>query len=186
MRSRTIVFLSLAGALAGCTASIPPVEVARFHLNQPITPGGVKIDTALTLEGATYASALAQAMARRGFTVGEPADYIAKTTFSRTSREVARRSPFTIGIGGGSFGGNVGVGVGTQIGLGKSTREVVVTRLSVQLIRRADNSAVWEGRAETEAPGNAPAAQPGLAAEKLANALFADFPGQSGRTVTVP
>jgi hypothetical protein len=45
---------------------------------------------------------------------------------------------------------------------------------------------VWEGRAETQAPANAPAAQPGLAADKLASALFKDFPGESGRTITVP
>ena len=32
----------------------------------------------------------------------------------------------------------------------------------------------------------APAAQPSLAAAKLAEALFRGFPGESGRTITVP
>ena len=32
----------------------------------------------------------------------------------------------------------------------------------------------------------APAAQPSLAAAKLADALFKDFPGESGRTISVP
>ena len=53
-------------------------------------------------------------------------------------------------------------------------------------IAPATGAVVWEGRAQTEAPGNAPAAQPGLAADKLARALFQDFPGESGRTITVP
>ena len=52
--------------------------------------------------------------------------------------------------------------------------------------RLSDGAVVWEGRAQTEAPGNAPSAQPGLAADKLARALFQDFPGESGRTITVP
>ena len=56
----------------------------------------------------------------------------------------------------------------------------------VQIRNRADKSVIWEGRAETEAPASAPAAQPGLAADKLAAALFKDFPGVSGQTVRVP
>ena len=35
-------------------------------------------------------------------------------------------------------------------------------------------------------PAKAPAAQPSLAAAKLADALFKDFPGESGRTISVP
>jgi hypothetical protein len=52
--------------------------------------------------------------------------------------------------------------------------------------RASDDLVVWEGRAQTEAPNTAPAAQPGLAADKLARALFQDFPGESGRTITIP
>jgi hypothetical protein len=56
----------------------------------------------------------------------------------------------------------------------------------VRIKRKADGVIVWEGRAQTEAPSNAPAAQPGLAADKLSRALFSGFPGESGKTIRVP
>lgn len=186
MRRIGILLPLVAASLAGCAATIPPVEVTRFHLKQPIAGGALAIETAPTIEGATYGNAVRNGLVRHGFNEGTPADYTAKTTFSRLSREQARSSPFRIGIGGGSYGGGLGIGVGTSIGLGSTRREIVVTRLAVQLVRNSDKSVVWEGRAETEAPANAPAAQPGLAAQKLAEALFADFPGESGKTVLVP
>jgi hypothetical protein len=53
-------------------------------------------------------------------------------------------------------------------------------------VRRSDNLVIWEGRATQSADAKSPAAQPGIAASKLAEALFTDFPGDSGKTVTVP
>ncbi len=49
----------------------------------------------------------------------------------------------------------------------------------------ASGQALWEGRAIAAVPVKAPASQPGLAAAKLADALFKDFPGKSGRTISV-
>jgi hypothetical protein len=142
------------------------------------------------LEFRTYASAVARQMASLGYTEasGATSPYIAEVDYSRGTRtEAAKRSPFSIGIGGGSFGRGGGVGIGTSIGLGGGgTRETVITRLSVRIKSRADGKAIWEGRAETAYPARAPAAAPGLAADKLAAALFKGFPGQSGETIVVP
>ena len=94
---------------------------------------------------------------------------------------------FRSGVGGstGSYSSGVGLGLGLDISaLGNKDR--VETTLSVRLLRRADNLVIWEGRAEQSAGASSPAAQPGIAASKLAAALFADFPGKSGETVTVP
>lgn len=192
MRSTVILSLALAGSLGACTATIPPVEVTRFHLNQPITPGAVQalpingIDGG-SIEFRTYAIAVGREMARLGYTEGD-GPYVAEIGYARDTRErLARRSPVTIGIGGGSFGGTVGVGLGTSFGIGgDGSRADIVSRLEVRLKRRSDQTIIWEGRAQTQAPANAPGAQPGLAAEKLARALFAGFPGESGRTITVP
>jgi hypothetical protein len=187
MRILTVTLSAL--ALGGCAVSIPPVEVTRFHLGTAIPAGTVRVETTPTLEGATYATAVGQALARIGFVAAtgtaEPL-YTANTSFSRLTREEAKKSPFSIGIGGGSFGSNVGVGLGASIPIGGKTRQIIVTRLSVQLFRKADATMIWQGKAETAAPSTAPASQPGLAAEKLANALFKDFPGASGQTVVVP
>jgi hypothetical protein len=192
MRIAVILSLALAGSLGGCTATIPPVEVTRFHLNQPLTPGAVQSAPINGIDGnsiefRTYAIAVGREMARLGFAEGD-GPYVAEIGYARDTRErLARRSPVTIGIGGGSFGGNVGVGLGTSFGVGgDGSRADIVSRLEVRLKRRSDQTVVWEGRAQTRAPANAPSAQPGLAAEKLARALFAGFPGESGRTITVP
>ncbi len=181
--------LMMLASLSGCAATIPPVEVTRFHLNQPIAPAPVAVDAGASLEAAAYGAAVKQALARIGFGEvpdGTPAAYLAKVSFERTTRAQTKQAPVSIGIGGGSFGGGLGIGVSTALGIGGGIRQIIVTRLSVQLVRSADATIVWEGRAHTTAPATAPGAQPGLAAEKLANALFRDFPGRSGQTITVP
>jgi Domain of unknown function (DUF4136) len=183
------LLISIALSLGGCAASIPPVEVTRFHLGSAIVPGPVApASVGGGLERGSYDAAVARELARLGFAAGgASARYTFSTEVTRDTREaLARRSPVSIGIGGGTGGYGGGVGAGVSFGLGGNrSRETVVTRLSVQLRERGGAGVVWEGRAETEAPSNAPAAQPGLAADKLAAALFKDFPGESGRTISV-
>lgn len=133
-------------------------------------------------------AAVKRELARLGYTEGPDPAYSVEIGFSREARNrIAKSSPVTIGIGGGSFGRNVGIGLGTSFGIGgDGSRKVIISRLEVRLKRNADGSVLWEGRAQTEAPSNAPSAQPGLAAEKLSRALFEGFPGESGKTVLVP
>jgi hypothetical protein len=99
-------------------------------------------------------------------------------------------SGVSVGVGGSTGGYRSGVGVGVGLDLtrlfGGGARDVVLTRMNVRIDPRAGGMALWEGRAETAARDGTPAAQPGLAADKLARALFADFPGRSGETITVP
>lgn len=188
---RPLLFVLIAGLVGGCAASVPPVEVTRFHLGSQPDAGPISLQPAAglaadSLEFRTYAAAVTREMARLGYRTAAEPRYRLVVGFARQSRSVAARPPVTIGVGGGSYGGSVGIGVGTSFGLGKTTRTIISTRLSAQMLRISDSAMVWEGRAETEAPENAPAAQPGLAADKLARALFQGFPGESGRTITVP
>lgn len=183
----------LALMLPSCAATIPPVEVTRFHVNGEIVPGATATSAVTGQDGSsiefrTYALAVSRELTRLGFVEGANALYTAEIGYARDSRErLAQRSPVTIGIGGGTFGRNLGVGLGTSFGIGgNNSRQVIVSRLDVQLKRASDGAVVWEGRAQTEAPSNAPAAQPGLAADKLARALFSGFPGESGKTIIVP
>ncbi len=90
-----------------------------------------------------------------------------------------------MGVGGstGSYGGGVGVGIG--IDLSGKPKPVIATQLRIQLREAGGGKTVWEGRAETAAKQGSPAAQPGMAAGKLADALFRDYPGASGKTVTI-
>ena len=83
--------------------------------------------------------------------------------------------PATFGIGG---------GVGIPIGRGK-LKEQVATTLSVRINTRDGNQGVWEGRAQTQAVRTAGTGDTTVTASKLAMALFAGFPGESGRTIEV-
>jgi Domain of unknown function (DUF4136) len=189
MLTRALPFVA-AIALSGCAASIPPVQVTRFHLGSEIVRAAVApVALDSSLERAAYDAAVARELSRLGFAPGgAEARYTFSTEVTRDTRAAApKRSPITIGVGGGTGGYGGGVGLGASFGLGgNKSSEIVVTRLSVQLRERGGKGVVWEGRAETEAGTSAPAAQPGLAADKLATALFKDFPGESGRTITVP
>ncbi len=156
-------------ALGACMTPTAPTEVTRFHLGQVNERGTVAVEPALNAPGGMefgiYARAIEQELNRIGYApvdgVGQSL-YVAVVDVRSGARERQRGSPVSIGIGGGS-----GVVVGTQV--------------SVQLKRRSDQTIVWEGRARGEASERDSA---GLA-QRLAAALFRDFPGESGRTISV-
>ena len=98
------------------------------------------------------------------------------------------RSPVSVGVGGstGGYRSGVGVGVGLDLtNLLSKPKSRIVTELSVRILSRSDNKVIWEGKAAQEATAGTPAAQPGIAASKLAEALFKNFPGVSGETISV-
>jgi hypothetical protein len=177
--------------LAGCAATVSPIEVTRFH-----QPGDVARNSFVaaagqdTLEASTYQNAAARELTRLGFnpTPEQNAFYSYSVDVTRNERARApKRSPVTIGLGGGTGGYGGGIGLGASFGLGGDrSRETIVTRLFIQIKRRSDQIVIWEGRAETDTPSNSPSAQSGPTADKLISALFKDFPGESGRTITVP
>lgn len=186
--------------VSGCTAMTPPVDVTRFHNAQvaSIVPGSIRIQANVNDEGdrrsieyGTYSAALLHELQRVGFTEArdnpENSEYVARYTIERAILSAGgARSPVSVGVGGstGSYGSGVGLGIG--INLGGRPKDKIVTELSVRIARRNSGNVVWEGRASMEAKQGSPAAQPGLAAAKLAEALFRDFPGVSGTTIRVP
>jgi hypothetical protein len=196
--------LALGGALAlgGCDTTYP-VQVTRFHLAQPIAPGSFSIQTtpamgpgspvapdSLELNG--YSDIVAGELTRLGFTRAAGADnseLSVSVVVDRGTRPDynAGRSSISFGIGGASFGRHTAVGgdVGTTIPLDRQQHFIVGTRMQVQIKRRSDGTAIWEGRAMTEAKGTSPDASPQAAVTKLAHALFVGFPGESGRTISV-
>ncbi|KTE06865.1 DUF4136 domain-containing protein [Sphingopyxis sp. H115] len=202
-------------ALAGCATAVPPVEVTRFHTNAvagwapgtryaiataPLdspaagVPGaapGVPPGTAMpSLEWNSYRTAVDQQLQRQGLVpagTGERAPLLVRISFDRAEQlPEGRRSPVSVGVGGstGSYGSGVGLGIG--INLGGGPKRMADLQLSVRIDDAASGQALWEGRALTAVPVKAPANQPSLAAAKLAEALFKDFPGESGRTISVP
>lgn len=185
--------------VTACVAATPPVNVTRFHNAETtqIDPGTVAItsvivdDGSISLEQKTFDAAVLRELQRVGFqedrSISKSTEYLARVSVeqSRITAE-GRRSPVSVGVGGrtGSYGSGVGLGIG--INLSGPPKDKIATELSVRITRQSDNEVVWEGRSSVEAKDGSPASQPSLAAAKLAEALFKDFPGVSGATIRVP
>jgi hypothetical protein len=191
---RSTVSLALLGALAlaGC-ASNPQTRVTRFHLGEPIARGQITVEPLLPAdqgspEFRTYASIVGAELARLGFTEApglSKSEQVAAVVVDRAFYDGPPRSSFSIGIGGATFGRHTGVGGGVNVPVAGKPSQNVATRLTVQIKRRSDGTTIWEGRAETNGRFGEPGSQPAEAVRKLANAMFRDFPGVSGRTINV-
>ncbi|HMO74467.1 MAG TPA: DUF4136 domain-containing protein [Sphingopyxis sp.] len=186
-------------ALGGCATAVPPVEVTRFHTNAAPgwAPGtrytvdaGAPGDPAPSIEWNSYRAAVERQLQLQGLVVAEggaAAPLRVRIGIDRSERvSGGGNSPVSVGVGGSTGGYRSGVGVGIGFNLGGGPRRVQDLQLSVRIDDAATGNALWEGRAIAAVPAKAPAAQPGLAAAKLAEALFKDFPGESGRTISVP
>lgn len=195
-----LIVIGGAAALAGCATgpSRFPVQATRFHFNAMTDRGTVAVEPlagggTASIEYKTYAAAVESELLRLGYTSPAPGarpDFLATVSFTRTARPLpARRSPVSIGLGGGGIsggrGGGVGLGGGVSFPVGGSGgREGIVTELSVRIRHGAD--AVWEGQAQSLTDASAADADAAAIARRLARALFSGFPGESGRTIEVP
>jgi hypothetical protein len=201
---RSVTVLAALGLVACQTTTSGPaagprgggdIDVTRFHLGQPIARGQIAVEAAnpsltATPEYQTYEASVARQLARLGWTVVNTvgaSEQVAIVNVQQGTREAMRsRPPVTIGIGGGTGGWRSGVGAGASFGVGGGgVRAIAGTMLEVRLKRRSDGSVIWEGRASSEVPARSPLAQPAAAVDRLAEALFRDFPGDSGRTIRV-
>ena len=190
-----VAAMALAAALSGCASGPSPIDVTRYHLDMPLDRGTISVEPFATagpasLEYKTYAAAVQTELMQNGYAVPAPggeAEYVAIVNFMRAARDViAQSSPFSIGLGAGSFGRHTGVSGGLSFPIGKSRpREIIISELSVQIRRRDDGTVIWEGRAQRAAPADAPEASALVAAPQMAAALFKNFPGESGITIEV-
>ena len=195
----SLAALSALALVAGCATDdlATGASVTRFHLGQQIARGPIAVESVDprdtgSLEFAQISAAVARELTRLGWTVvpNNASEQVAMVSLTQQSREAARRSGLTIGIGGGtgSYGrhGGVAVGGGVAVPVGGGRTNVIVgSQLNVRIQRRSDATVAWEGRAQTEARAGTPAATRAGAADRLAAALFRDFPGESGRTIRV-
>jgi hypothetical protein len=196
---RLIMGLAAAALAAGCATDQgmgvqQGASVTRFHLGQPAARGEISVESAdpreaNSLELAQIAAPVERELTRLGWSVvrgNARSEQVALIRLDQVGREGSRGSGLSIGVGGGSFGrrSGVGVGVGGTVPLG-GARTIVASELSVRIQRRSDATVAWEGRAQLEARAGSPLADPRAAADRLAWALFQDFPGESGRTIRI-
>ena len=163
--------LLLAASLAGCETTGPSragapqgVSVTRFHLGQEIARAEIRVEPANAADAnspafAQLAAPVERELTRLGWTVARGnarSEQVAVVRFQKGSREAAR-----------------------------GRQGDVVTELGVRIQRRSDATVAWEGRAQLEARAGSALADDAAAADRLAEALFRDFPGESGRTIRV-
>ncbi len=197
MKFPTFAAMALGVAtLSACTTPVGPVQVTRFvaeDARAKLAIGTVSVVSApgfdeQPLEMQSYKAAVARELVRLGYDeVGTDAgNQIAEVRVERFSeREGGRRSPVSVGVGGstGSYGSGVGVGVGLNLGGGSGVK--TSTELGVIIRDRTTGDSIWEGRASFIVDEKSPLATTELGASAMAEALFADFPGNDGETVRI-
>ena len=189
------LFLAM-GSVAGCVAPVGPVEVTRFHLPETgrLGKGAIAVVPVQGQDGASfefrsYATAVQRQLTLLGYAepvAGVEEAQVATLRLERQAYRPDRRGgPVSVGVGGstGSYGSGIGVGIGLD--LSGPPPEQVETLLGVTIKDKASGAALWEGRAAFTVRASSPLASTQLGAAKLAEALFKDFPGQSGETILV-
>ena len=170
-----VLSLVLAGCATGGRGSASAaggVDVTRTHLGQPIARAQIAVEPANAADAnnpefAAFAGIVEQHLVRIGYTIAQNrarSEQIARVSVQQGSR-AALTTGWPAGLGEGSRGANM-----------------VATLLDVRIQRRSDSTVFWQGRAVTEAPAATPRA---ALVQRLADALFRDFPGESGRTIRV-
>lgn len=186
-------------ALSACatTPYTGPVEVTRFVAPERAALGqgmiALTFPDEISNEAArrAFTAAISAELTRLGYTIAAVPGPGVQTATIRTTRtpivatQELDRGPVSVGVGGqtGSYGSGLGLGVGINLG-GGSEGPAVMTELSIR-ISGADANSLWEGRAQLATGVKSPYSQVDASARTLAAALFKDFPGGNGETVTI-
>ena len=182
-------------AVAGCVTPVGPVQVTRFHAADisPLGKGTISVEPAPgsdgnSIEWQTYRAAVMRQLERLGYTEAGPGTgaQVAHMKVTRSTIQPQRSAgPVSVGVGGstGSYGSGVGLGIG--LNLSPKPKEHVATELAVSIRDRTSGTVLWEGRASFVVTTASPLAGTALGAPKMSEALFLNFPGQSGETIEV-
>lgn len=207
---RTLARLALpAAALLGLSACAPApfkADVSRFTVPLPAPAGQtfavVAEDPKLAggLEFATYANAVAGELTKLGYAQAaspESADMLVRFDYRVDNGRERVRTDYTgggLGLGAGRWGpwgrwagwgpyGAWGYGFNDPFFGGPEVRSFTVytSAIDLKIDRRADGQRLFEGKAEAVSRSNRlPRLVP-----NLVDALFTDFPGNSGETVRI-
>jgi hypothetical protein len=185
-----LCLVALPLVLSACAVPTGPVEVTRYRLSDAspalgrgtiaVVPGP-GMDAAST-DLQSFEIAVENLLPTLGYTAASPdtSDQIAQVRILRETTP-APISHVGFGASAGSLGSQAGMGI--AIPLGASAR--TATDLVVVIRDRASGKVLWEGRSSLAVTNTSPLAKTALIAPRLAQALFAGFPGNSGETVLV-
>lgn len=178
--------IALAAAFAAGCASAPAEpqtmrdaaadfgSYASFALAQ--APAGQEPAQAATIVDGYIRAALASEMKSKGYVeapAGATPDLVVE--YAAASAEKLKNNPFRIGVGVGSYGGNVGGGVGVG---SPSVRNVKEGSLAVHVIDPERKAEVWRGSIARELGKGG--VRPELV-QAAVTELFSDFPARAAR-----
>ena len=177
--------------LLGACVPRTTADVTRFHQLAGAQSGTVTIVHADPGETASlafqkYADLIGAHLAAQGWRPASSqsaTDITARVDYGVTPFDGAVEnsgSRVSVGVGVGSHGSGVNVGVSDILG-NRRRDQNFVHRLSITMVRNADGQVVFEGRATSTGPDQQIAAVMPF----LVDALFTGFPGRSGSTITV-
>ncbi len=194
-----VLFLTSLAACAG-GAYTGPVEVTRFVADKPMGLGEgtivLRFSDDLKNQSArdAFRSAVGNELGRLGYTIISNEDIAGQIATISTSRsspgQTDPQNPVSVGVGGstGSFGSGLGVGVGIILGGSGNQSPRVVSELSVAIAANSQDPNrlnLWEARAQFPTSVDSPYAPVDVNARTLAAAVFQDFPGGNGETVSL-
>lgn len=175
---RILAVLALAALATGCAAvggsqSPRGISVTRTHLGGEIARGEVAVEPrfATQVAGGAYRPEFAATVA----------DELRALGFTPAATPAASEFIATVDVAAGTQAALFARAPGTPGSVAAPT--ALATQLTVGLVRRSDGSIVWRGRAV--APSRAGGTISPATVQSLARAMFRDFPGETGRTITV-
>ena len=184
MHTRIVVpvLLFVFALLAGCTRSAPAKPESRIDPSanipasktfgwQPAGNNMVSTDVTQRKFDESIRDSINTNLGRKGYAeaTAEPDLLVA---YELTPYEKTKSNPFSVGVGMGSWGGNVGGGVGVNTGGG--SRSVQETRLTIRVVDRKTDKEVWLGTMTSSiAPGASSNDVAGVVAQTLS-----DFPAR--------
>ncbi len=172
--------VAVAASLSGCSTlrgggveTQGGTQIYRSHLGQPIARSQIAVEAfepadANSPDFRTHSAAVAQELRRLGWTVVNTVGQSEQVALVDVSQGSASR---------------MGIGANAAAAPGIASSGGVATRLDVRIKRRSDGTVFWEGQAIDEGRGSGSAGERSAAVQRLATALFQDFPGESGRTI---
>lgn len=199
--TRAALPVALAIGLSACATNTFKADVSRFAVPLPAPAGQtfavVAEDPKLAggLEFATYANAVAAELTQLGYTKAaspEAADMLVRFDYRVDNGRERVRTDFNGAAGFGPWGrwggwgggyGAWGFGFNDPFFGGPEVRSYTIytSGVDVKIDRRADGQRLFEGKAEAVSRSNRlPRLVP-----NLVDALFTDFPGNSGETVRI-
>ena len=186
VRSRRVAGFALlvAGLVAGCASTPPAVTTTqdpKVDIGAFATFGWRATDAngqPVSIVDSEIRAAITAGLERKGYqqaAAGATPDMLLQ--YETGKAEVTKGSPFSIGIGVGSYGSSGGVGVGTSSG---GTRNVTEGMLILSVVDTARNAEVWNGRVSRELGKNG--APNSALVRQAVDDLLRDFPAHDGRS----